>query len=78
VYKPKANNGIVKAATRTDITIAAIKPKIILRLWRWKLYRNKRWKCIKYENEKYVDLDTFCSDSVVLEFICLGDSSQAC
>jgi hypothetical protein len=78
VYKPKANNGIVKAATRTHITAAAIKPKRILRLWRRNLYRNKRWKCIKYENEKYIDLETSCSGSVVLEFICLGNSSQAC
>jgi hypothetical protein len=32
VYKPKANNGIVKAAARTHITETAIKPKIILPL----------------------------------------------
>jgi hypothetical protein len=51
VYKPKANNGITKAAARTHIVQAEIKPAIILRLWRWNLYRNKRWKCIKYENE---------------------------
>ncbi len=35
-------------------------------------------ECIKYENEKYIDLERFCIGLVVLEFICLGDSSQAC
>jgi hypothetical protein len=32
VYKPKANNGITKAAARTHIVKAAITPKIILLL----------------------------------------------
>jgi hypothetical protein len=31
VYKPKANNETVKAATRTHIVKAAMKPKRILR-----------------------------------------------
>jgi hypothetical protein len=43
VYKPKTNNGIVKAAARTHSVKVKVKPRRILPEGRWNLYRNKRW-----------------------------------